>query len=786
MRKIFCLLTLLSAFSALFAAEPEILPSNTIYDLTEMGYIDAPQMTSVGMIMTNNRQSEIYLLEKGKLTTLVSSPGCGRYTNLNADKTLLGFKSINAQGQQAPAVLDLASRKVSLLQPYSDQCGQVSFSAEGAVAYTMGDMLIVEQNGKSRQYELGCYSNIANISPDGRFVAYSNHDGQPILLDLMTQSKVRLSANVELYNPRWSADSRKVLYEQSNMTLYAYDISTKQEYPLGKGFGAQWLNDEEIVYSRSEYQNGDIFFCTGISICRASFDGKKTSVIIPSSPEYPQEVAVLENNRLAIAYSYGDRRLVSIDIDNSSVETPLYTLSSESAFGYVHPEPDLSAVAHISEATAMTGTLDWTDIPYINQCYDTPPYNGSYAYGPCACAPSTSCMVLAFYGCLTPVSTASRSSWASTNNYGTYVGLVYTHPKTGYTFNLTHMSSCGGAAAGGYGFMWNGGSPSSKMGMFYQNNGVGSTYDYNGLTTIRTETASDYPFSWCITSSRTDGHVILPYRADAAYVKSGSTYVYQSKTGSVVVQDPYGNANNATWKSDGRHATYDCSGYNNGYLVMVNAWGVKVHLSRTPCSIEYELNGGHFTEEVSNTFYTDFKLPTPVKDGAAFMGWYADETYSGSRLTTVVPNSGVSKVYALWSDMKLVRYALNGGNFPAGVTPPTIVKEMYVLPTPYRVGFDFVGWLWQHDLLGDPVTILQVGDAGTLFAQWTRSVGLDDIDLPLTYVNHVVLNPSHVRVNIYSANAVLLQSSTDDISLEEFPAGVYFAQTPNGVMKIFR
>ena len=512
-------------------------------------------------------------------------------------------------------------------------------------------------------------------------------------------------------------------------------------------------------------------------------------LLIDRSADCPMGVCV-SDNRLFIAYARGDRRGVAIDMREPEKEKVLVRLEDEEPLPF-SPLPD-----HYTEARALSGQdvggpVMGDDIPYIHQRYDVAAYNGSYAYGPCACAPSTSCMVLGYYGLLQPLAVSSRGGFGyPSTNYAYYVGQVYTHHVTNYVFNQErYSSSCGGSAAGGYGFMWTNGSPSSKMGDFYtHNNCPSNAYDNRGMAAIRQECNAGMPYSWCITSSKTSGHLILPYRADAEYVNVNGSWTYQALNGSVVVHDPYGNANQSSWGyTDGRSVTYDYSGYNNGHLQMVNAWGVAVHLSRTPSYIEYELNGGQFAEDtVPTEYYSDLTLPTPVKEGCDFLGWYADESYSGSRWMKLYPGCGVTKVYALWSDMPLVKYNLNGGKLPEGVELPAVVKDTIELPVPIKNGFDFTGWLWETDMLGAPVTHLYPGDEGRLWATWTRATALDNTEAQLRYVDNMILNPNALFVTVYSASGTLVASGCHDISLRDLPAGIYLARAGDACLKIMR
>ena len=152
------------------------------YEVAEMGFLCSPKEAANGIVATNNRNSEIYLVSGKEVRTLYTGLGCGAYTKLSKDGKTLGFKSITDDYKQAPAIIDIETGKVTLLEQHSDiQCGQVSFSDDGTMVYTVGNNLVI-RNGENRRYiDLGEYVNIVNISPDGKSAAYSNINGESFL-----------------------------------------------------------------------------------------------------------------------------------------------------------------------------------------------------------------------------------------------------------------------------------------------------------------------------------------------------------------------------------------------------------------------------------------------------------------------------------------------------------------------------------------------------------------------------------------------------------------------------
>jgi uncharacterized repeat protein (TIGR02543 family) len=77
---------------------------------------------------------------------------------------------------------------------------------------------------------------------------------------------------------------------------------------------------------------------------------------------------------------------------------------------------------------------------------------------------------------------------------------------------------------------------------------------------------------------------------------------------------------------------------------------------------------------------------------------------------------------------QVIFWELNGGT--VDVELPKYVTETYVLPTPKKVGHDFVGWYKTKTLRGEPLTEIVEGWEGTLYASWKENTSaVDNISL---------------------------------------------------------
>ena len=584
------ILTALSAIMIATASHAQL----SYYETTEMGYLNHPMQTKSGVVVTTNRANELYLMKDNQLKPLVVSLGAGMYTQLSADKSTIGFKSITSDYKQAPALLDVATGKVTLLEDYIDQCGQVSFANDGTMAYTMGNKLVIRK-GDSRKYiDLGTYVNIVNISPDATRAAYSTIEGQMYIVDLNSGYKQYVSNVVDGYNPIWSPDGSKIAMQIVNGDLKVLDTVTKASFDLGKATSVAWdSKSEDLVLTRTELEND--FKALGASVLQMRFDGTNMRTIVPLTEDCPISVSLSADNNAIVSYAAGDKRglsRVTFSGEKFTLARPnevsMVTFNKNEALK-INLGVDMAkktagakllkermeaekvefdkGLKQKSNEPKLIGALD---IPYINQVWDTPTcYNGHVEWGYVCCAPSSCCMNLGYFKLLNPHGVTSRYSGVGTVYYSWYVGRDYTSPKTGYTFNYhAYFTPTWGSYAtnnigGAYGHMWGYGSPASMMAAFYTRSGMTSSSFTSSWGTLVSECNNSRPYTICLNNG-TSGHVVLVFRgATAADPYTGAM---SGCNGSFVCHDPFGDYNGASYPNwDGRYATYDWPGYSNGH-----------------------------------------------------------------------------------------------------------------------------------------------------------------------------------------------------------------------------
>lgn len=123
----------------------------------------------------------------------------------------------------------------------------------------------------------------------------------------------------------------------------------------------------------------------------------------------------------------------------------------------------------------------------------------------------------------------------------------------------------------------------------------------------------------------------------------------------------------------GWYTTEDCTG-DPVTTIPKGSMGEKKFYAKWVSSYDilYELNGGNNPENVPNFFTEESEtitLPTPIREGYTFDGWYLKNDFSGSKETEIKMGSkGDRTYYAKWViENYELTYHLNGG-----VNPPDV------------------------------------------------------------------------------------------------------------------
>ncbi len=259
----FCLVLLFT--SNLFSQNAQPVNKN-INNYSINNPLDVPE----GIIFTNSDNSAIYLEQNNVSELLIESPVCGSGYKLSDSGETIGFKYIDCNGNQIPFLYNLSNKKIIGLSSTVENARQVSFATNGLNAFTIGNQLIVHSGNSEKKYDLGIYSNLAPISPDAVYAAFSDNNDQIYLINLDNGIKRKITVDTcGFYFPKWSPNGTKLLYSSLSGILKVYDLKADKSYFIGQGFSPSWSHDSQlIVFYRKEINNlesinSDIFVSSG-------------------------------------------------------------------------------------------------------------------------------------------------------------------------------------------------------------------------------------------------------------------------------------------------------------------------------------------------------------------------------------------------------------------------------------------------------------------------------------------------------------------------------------------
>jgi hypothetical protein len=605
----------------------------------------APRASAAGVLFADGLSDGLFLLTASGVETISRMPGSGMYYSVSPDGRFVGFKEVRGDGSQSAVIYDLLKRDAVTRTTPSSRVGQISFSGNGTAAFTVGEQLIIRGEGTERRYDLGTYSNIAPISPDGKSVVYNDDADQLWMLDLTTAKSVRITDGAGSYGlPQWSPDGAQILYSRLSGAMYVYSVTAKTTVLLGDGDSPSWMDASTIVYVQRNFKKETLIASELFSI---NSNGTQRLQLTATSDRFESEVwcdpkqgMMLYSDEMrgglyARTRSGAEQQLVSGDRS---------ILSMSRSFNTITPDAPSTAAAVYFE------------MPYVHQVWDTPDwYNGHSA-----CGATSSIMVIAYFNIVPPWNvwcSPSGSSPGHYSPYGNYICESYTYRE--YAYALTAEDPNGKPSYGGYGFMWTGSySPYSRTVDYYTYHGMtASRFDSSAsfFTTVIANVDSGYPFTLC-NGLTTAGHII-------------AVNGYDVNNRTLIVNDPYGNKNTGTYPSlNGKGVKYDWVGYNNGYRNLNRIyWGVSVRypkIARADTLVDdMHLGKGFFMSTAAPSSLTRW---SDRKTGGLMNNhfWWTRTKMSDTCYavwTPSLPRSGeyIVEAYIPFSDATKARYVVN-------------------------------------------------------------------------------------------------------------------------------
>ena len=115
------------------------------------------------------------------------------------------------------------------------------------------------------------------------------------------------------------------------------------------------------------------------------------------------------------------------------------------------------------------------------------------------------------------------------------------------------------------------------------------------------------------------------------------------------------------------------------------------------------------------------KPADPVKEGATFVGWFADELLTTPYDFEAVVTSDLV-LYANWAKKNSISYDTCGGELTPNAKDSYYDGDSFKLPTPTRESHKFLGWFNSQDYTGESISAVTIDTRGdlVLYAKWAE------------------------------------------------------------------
>ena len=196
-------------------------------------------------------------------------------------------------------------------------------------------------------------------------------------------------------------------------------------------------------------------------------------------------------------------------------------------------------------------------------------------------------------------------------------------------------------------------------------------------------------------------------------------------------------------------------------------------------TITYNLDGGIFATpnptsygEASETFV----LNEPAKEGYTFVGWTGSNGDVPQTTVTIEQGSTGDKAYtANWSEVAyVITYNLDGGIETTNPTGYNTASETFILNSPTKVGYTFVGWSSAE--LTTPQVEVSIEQGSTGDKEFTANWSINSYRLDIvkgTCINTVTGDGMHEYDSVVTASCTMLEgyefaSWSGDFATETF------------------
>ncbi len=148
-------------------------------------------------------------------------------------------------------------------------------------------------------------------------------------------------------------------------------------------------------------------------------------------------------------------------------------------------------------------------------------------------------------------------------------------------------------------------------------------------------------------------------------------------------------------------------------IVFFAVWEINTY------TITFNTNDGELLDSIVQDYNTAVTLPTPVREGYDFLGWFDNEQLSGTEvsMSTILENTAL---FAKWEIKEItLSFVVDGGSAVEAIVDE--YNSTISLPTPIKEGYIFKGWYLDEECLISADEMTNMPSENTiLYASWEK------------------------------------------------------------------
>jgi len=190
------------------------------------------------LALTKPKYQGIYLLDMAtrKITTVTSEYGAGYRFSWNKTGSAIAFKA-SLQTNYALYLYDLSSKKITVLRPESNLIGQPVFNSKGNIIVNYGgECQIISPQGKLLKSIPEVTSNVIVITPDDRYLVYTDMDDRLWAYEIESAKKIPLTDEGERYfSPIASPTENRIVCNKLGGMITLVDVPSGRKIEIDTG-----------------------------------------------------------------------------------------------------------------------------------------------------------------------------------------------------------------------------------------------------------------------------------------------------------------------------------------------------------------------------------------------------------------------------------------------------------------------------------------------------------------------------------------------------------------------